>query len=389
LRSVQANNYDLALILSTLAAVALGVVMVYSATKGDHSGFLNLGEFTIRQGIYGAIGLLLMFAISRLDYRFMESFTIPFYVVSIGLLGLVMILGVIEYGSQRWINLGLFPIQPSELAKLSVLLVLAKIYADHERELSRAKWFILAGLITAIPAAIVFLQPDLGTAIILVAIFGGITFGARVRARILVTTGVLLIPALFVFWNWVMRPYQRDRLLIFLRPEADLLGQGYNMIQSRTAIGSGGILGQGFMNGSQSQLGFTKVQYSDFIFSVVAEEFGFIGSCALIALLFLLVWRCLVVAQRARDTFGSLIAVGVAAWVGVQIFVNVGMNIGLMPVTGIPLPFISYGGSSLMSILLGMGMVQSVALHSSPYIFSGNRWRPGWARAGRTTLRPR
>jgi rod shape determining protein RodA len=389
LRSVQANNYDMALVLSTLAAVVLGVTMVYSATKGDHGGFLNLGEFTIRQAIYGSIGLLLMLAISRLDYRFMESFTLPFYVLSMGLLGLVMVLGVIQYGSQRWINLGIFPIQPSELAKLSLIVILAKIYADHERELGRAKWFILAAILTVIPAAIVFMQPDLGTAIILVAVFGGITFGARVRARIIVTTGVLLIPALFAFWNWVMRPYQRDRLLIFLHPESDLLGQGYNMIQARTAIGSGSILGQGFMNGSQSQLGFTKVQYSDFIFSVVAEEFGFIGGVALTGLLFLLVWRCLVVAQRARDTFGSLIAVGVAAWIGVQIFVNVGMNIGLMPVTGIPLPFISYGGSSLMSILLGLGMVQSVALHSSPYIFSGNRWRPGWARAGRTTLRPR
>jgi rod shape determining protein RodA len=143
------------------------------------------------------------------------------------------------------------------------------------------------------------------------------------------------------------------------------------------------------MQGSQSQGGFLKVQYSGFIFSVVAEEFGFIGALALILLLFIIVWRCLVVATRAKDTFGSLIAVGVATWIGMQVFINVGMNIGLMPVTGIPLPFISYGGSSLMSILLGLGLVQSIALRSSPVIFGGNQWSPGWARAGRTTLRPR
>jgi rod shape determining protein RodA len=379
----------MALVMSTLAAMALGVAMVFSATKDAHGGPFNLGEFTIRQAIYGLIGLVLMFVISRLDYRFMESFTIPFYVISIGLLGLVMVLGVIQYGSQRWINLGLFPIQPSELAKLSLIVVLAKLYADHERELGRVKWFIFAAVLTLIPAAIVFLQPDLGTAIMLAAIFGGITIGARVGGRIIIGAVLLALPVIFVFWNYVMHDYQRDRLLIFLNPGSDVLGQGYNMIQARTAIGAGGMLGQGFMNGSQSQLGFTKVQYSDFIFSVVGEEFGFFGSVALIALLFILVWRCLVVAQRARDTFGSLMAVGVASWIGVQVFINVGMNIGLMPVTGIPLPFISYGGSSLMSILLALGMVQSVAAHSSPYIFSGNRWRPGWGRAGRTTLRPR
>ena len=389
MRSNTLHSIDMALVISTLAAMALGVAMVFSATKSEHGGPLGLGEFTTRQMIYGLVGLAIMFIISRLDYRFMESFTIPFYVLSLGLLGLVFTLGVISYGSQRWINLGFFPIQPSELAKLSLIVVLAKLYADHERELGRVKWFILAALLALIPAAIVFLQPDLGTAIILIAIFGGVTIGARVRARILLGTALLAVPAIFVFWNWVMHDYQRDRLLIFLNPESDLLGQGYNILQVRAAIGSGGPFGQGFMNGTQSQLGFTKVQYSDFIFSVVAEEFGFIGSIALIALLFILVWRCLVVAQRARDTFGSLLAVGVATWIGVQIFINVGMNIGLMPVTGIPLPFISYGGSSLMSILLGLGMVQSVALHSSPYIFGGNRWRPGWGRAGRTTLRPR
>ncbi|HKP52432.1 MAG TPA: rod shape-determining protein RodA [Chloroflexia bacterium] len=389
MRAAKLHTIDLPLLLCTMAAFALGVVMIYSATKASHVGGISLGDPPVRQAIYGIAGLLLMFIISRMDYRFMESFTVIFYVLSVGLLGLVLVLGVITYGSQRWIDFGIFPVQPSELVKLSVVVLLAKLYADHQRELDRPKWFMLAALLAIGPAAMVFLQPDLGTAIMVVAVFVGMTLGAGVRARILVTTGVLSIPIAFVFWNWVMHPYQRDRLLIFLDPQKDMLGQGYNILQARTAIGGGGWLGQGYLSGTQTQLEFTKVQYSDFIFSVVAEEFGFIGAVALIALLFLLVWRCLVVASRAQDAFGSLIAVGVATWIGVQIFINVGMNIGLMPVTGIPLPFISYGGSSLISMLLGLGLVQSVALRSSPVIFGGNQWRPGWGRAGRTTLRPR
>lgn len=389
MRASKLHIIDFPLMLCTLAAFALGVVMIFSATKAQHSGGLGLSDEPVKQVLYGAVGLLLMFIISRLDYRFMESLIILFYVASLLLLGLVLAQGVITGGAQRWLPVGSLPMQPSELVKLSVIVVLAKLYADHQRELDRVKWFIFAGVLALVPAAMVFVQPDLGTAIVVVAIFLGITVGAGVRARILVGTGILAIPVLYAFWTWVMHDYQRDRLTIFLQPEKDLLGQGYNIIQARTAIGGGGFFGQGYLAGSQTQLEFTKVQYSDFIFSVVAEEFGFIGAVALIALLFILVWRCLVVAARAQDAFGSLIAVGVATWIGIQIFINVGMNIGLMPVTGIPLPFISYGGSSLMSMLMGLGLVQSVSLRSSPVIFGGNQWRPGWGRAGRTTLRPR
>jgi rod shape determining protein RodA len=174
-----------------------------------------------------------------------------------------------------------------------------------------------------------------------------------------------------------------------LNPQRDLLHDGYNIIQARITIGSGGLFGLGYMGGQQSQLDFLKVSYSDFVFSVVAEEFGFVGSLALCALLFILVWRCLVVASHAGDAYGGLIAVGVASWIGMQVFVNVGMNIGLMPVTGIPLPFISYGGSSLISVLLGIGLVQSVASRSSPIIFGHKAWGAAWARSARTTVRMR
>lgn len=380
MRAAKLQNLDFPLLICTLAAFAVGVAMVFSATNGDQG-------FAMRQSVYGLIGVVLLLVIAYIDYRFFESFTIPFYLGTLGLLGVVIVMGEASYGSQRWINLGFFPLQPSELAKLTLVVVLAKLLSDHKHELSRLKWFILAGAIMVVPAAMVFRQPDLGTALMLGAIFLGTTIAAGFPRRFFFGSLLMAVPALYVFWNWVMHDYQRDRLLVFLDPEAQLLGNGYNIIQSRIAAGSGGWFGLGYMAGHQSQLGYLKVRYSDFIFSVVAEEFGFIGALALIALLLILVWRCLVVASRARDDFGSLIAVGVASWIGMQTFVNVGMNIGLMPVTGIPLPFISYGGSSLMSMLLALGLVQSVALRSSPFIFGSSPWSPAWVGSARTSVR--
>jgi rod shape determining protein RodA len=380
---------DFALLLCTFAATLVGILMVYSATRSSTGGALSFEDPAIKQAIFAVIGVGLLFIITRLDYRFLESFTLPFYVVTLGLLLLVMVQGVMNFGSQRWLNLGIIPLQPSELAKLSLIVMLARVLSEHEKELRKVKWLLLAGILTAVPAAIVYEQPDLGTALMLCAIFLGMSAGARVPARLFVAMAAVALPAFYAFWTWVMQDYQRERFTSFLNPEHDLRGAGYNIIQARITIGSGGWLGQGYLGGSQSQLDFLKVQYSDFIFSVVAEQFGLIGSVALIALLFILVWRCLVVAVRSPSTFGSLICVGVASWIGVQIFINVGMNIGLMPVTGIPLPFISYGGSSLMSILLALGLVQSVAAQSTSVVFGNNQWTAGWARAGKTTLRPR
>lgn len=389
MRSANLSNIDLPLILCTLLACALGIVMVFSATNASGASGFQLNSFVTRQMVYAGIGVLLMIALARFDYRMLESLTLPFFVVTIGLLGLVAVLGMVEYGSQRWINLGIFPIQPSELAKLGLILMLAKFLAAHEHEMRRFKWFVAAGLIVMVPAGIVLEQPDMGTGSMLIFIFLGMAVAAKVPARTFIVSAVLAVPAIYVFWNYVMHDYQRNRLLIFLNPESDLLGEGYNLIQTRITIGSGGLFGQGYLNGMQTQGDFLKVQYSDFIFSVVAEQFGFLGGLALMALLFILVWRCLVVASRAPDAYGSFIAVGVATWIGMQVFIHVGMNIGLMPVTGIPLPFISYGGSSLMSILLALGLVQSVALRSTNVIFGGEPLRAGWARSARTTLRPR
>jgi rod shape determining protein RodA len=381
---------DYTLLLCAVVATVVGVLMVFSATQSSRGPSLTPNDFAVKQAEFGLAGLALVIVIARIDFRFLESFTLPFYLVTLLLLGLVVVQGVISYGSQRWLNfLGIIPVQPSELAKLSLVVMLAKVLSDHEKDMKRLKWFIVAGVLTLIPAVVVYEQPDLGTTIMLVAIFLGMTVGARVPARWFVLLGVVAIPAAFAFWKWLLHDYQRERFTTFLHPESDLRGAGYNIIQARITIGSGGLLGQGYLGGSQSQLGFQKVQYSDYIFSVVAEQFGLVGSIVLMVLLFVIVWRCLVVASRSPSAFGSLLCIGVATWIGMQIFINVGMNLGLMPATGIPLPFTSYGGSSLMSILLGLGIVQSVSAQSSTVVFGDKQWSPGWARAGKTTLRPR
>jgi rod shape determining protein RodA len=379
-RAGNIQGLDLPLVLCTLAALAMGVIIVFSATNGDK-------DYAIRQAGFGIIGLVLMFGVSRLDYRFLESFTVPIYLLTLALLGVVLVIGHVSNGSQRWINLGFFPLQPSELAKLMLIVVLAKLLSTHKEELRKPRWFLAAAIVTGVPMVLVFEQPDLGTALMLGAIFIGLTVAAGVPLRTYITAALLAIPAIYFFWTYFMHDYQRERLTIFLDPAKDPTASGYNIIQSRIAIGSGGWFGEGYMAGHQTQGEFLKVRYSDFIFSVIGEEFGLIGSLAICALLFILVLRCLAVANRSQDDFACLLAVGVATWIGVQIFVNVGMNIGLMPVTGIPLPFISYGGSALISMFLGLGLVQSVSLRSSPIIFGGNPWSRTWLKWARTSVR--
>jgi len=283
---------DFTLLLCALVATIVGVLMVYSATQSSRGPSLTINDFAVKQAEFGLAGLALVIVIARIDYRFLESFTLPFYLVTLLLLGLVVAQGIISYGSQRWLNfLGIIPIQPSELAKLSLVVMLAKVLADHEKDMKHLKWFVAVGVLTLIPAVVVYEQPDLGTTIMLVAIFVGMTVAARVPARMFVLLGALAIPAAFAFWKWLLHDYQRERFTTFLHPESDLRGAGYNIIQARITIGSGGLLGQGYLGGSQSQLGFQKVQYSDYIFSVVAEQFGLVGSIVLMILLFVIVWR--------------------------------------------------------------------------------------------------
>jgi rod shape determining protein RodA len=371
-------NFDFILFLSTLAAVAFGVLMIYSAAQGIGTSDFSWGNFAVRQGAFATVGLVAMLLITRVEYHLLESFTWPIYVGAVGLLLLLFVaaltkheLGIETLGAVRWIQVGPIQVQPSELAKPVLVLALAKLLSDNEKRLRRPQYYLASIIIMAIPAGLVYLQPDLGTALTCVAIWLGMVIAARVPLRYLLGTVLLTVPLVWIALNtnYILKDYQRERLLIFMHPESDIFGAGYNILQARISIGTGGLFGQGYLGGTQSQGGFLKVSQSDFIFSVIAEEFGFIGAMALIGLLLIITWRYLRVAREAPTPYTSLICVGLASWLAIQIFVNIGMNLSLMPVTGIPLPFISAGGTSLVTLLAAQGLVQSIALRSRKVIF--------------------
>ena len=369
---------DLTLFLSTLAAVGFGVLMVYSASQGIGSSDFSWRNLAVKQLVFAAAGLLLMLLMTRVEYQLLESFTWPLYAATVVMLGALVLAAVLKHeagvsvlGATRWFQIGPIQVQPSEVAKPVLVLALAKLLADSEKRLRRPQYYLASIVLMAVPAGLVYVQPDLGTTLTCVAIWLAMVIAAKVPLRYLIGTVVLAVPLVWVALNtnYLLKDYQRERLLIFLHPESDVLGAGYNILQARISIGTGGLFGQGYMGGIQSQGGFLKVAQSDFIFSVVAEEFGFIGAVALIALLLVITWRYLHVAAAAPTPYTSLICVGLAAWLAVQIFINVGMNLSLMPVTGIPLPFISAGGTSLVSLLLAQGLVQGIALRSHKVIF--------------------
>jgi rod shape determining protein RodA len=354
------RKFDPWLALLALGLVVFGLIVLRSATLLSGTA---VNRQLLIQGVYAAVGLVLMLGLTFVDYRVIGTLAPLIYAGTVGILGLVLVAGTNLYGAQRWIAFGPFSFQPSELAKVALVICLARFWASREGQGQRLRTLLLSLLIVAVPVALVYRQPDLGTSLVLLAIWFGIAFAAGASLRWL--GGFLVVPLLGFPLVWrVMHDYMRRRLTTFLAPEKDPLGEGYNLIQARISVGSGGWWGRGLGNGSQTQLNFLRVQHSDFIFAVLGEELGFMGAVVLLCLYGLLFWRCLRVATLSRDTFGRLLAVGATSMLLFQTFVNVGMNIGLLPVTGIPLPFISAGGSSIISIFISLGILQSVLVHS-------------------------
>ena len=302
-----------------------------------------------------------MVVLGVVDYRVLGHLRNVIYGVVIVLLSLVVVIGQITHGAQRWLDLGLFPVQPSELSKVLIILVMASYLAYYRESLHQLRYILLSLVYVVPPVLLIYLQPDLGTALVVAAIWVVMLFAAGMRVRhLLLMTLAGLVTAPFAWYR--LQGYMRTRLILFLRPGLDP-AQRYNIDQALISIGSGGWLGKGLLSGSQSQLRFLRVRHTDFIFSALGEELGFVGTVLVVLLLVLLVLRLLRIAERARGTFGGLIACGVATMIAFQSAVNIGMNVGLLPVVGIPLPFVSYGGSSLVSILIAEGLAQSVALH--------------------------
>jgi rod shape determining protein RodA len=353
--------FDPWLLACALALVGYGLVVIRSATLlADRPVSTQL----LTQAAYTVLGLIAMAALSLVDYRVIGALASLIYAGSIALLALVLALGHTAYGAQRWIGVGPVTFQPSELAKVAVIIALARYLGGKSaRDVARPTTVLVSFAIVAVPVALVYRQPDLGTALVLLAAWSGITFAAGVPLVWL--AGIHAVPWLGFPLVWrLLKDYMRRRLMTFIAPDTDPLGEGYNIIQARISVGAGGLTGRGLGNGTQTQLNFLRVQHTDFIFAVLGEELGFVGAMAMLALFGALFWRCLRVTTYSRDAFGKLLAAGVTTMLLFQVFVNVGMNIGLTPVTGIPLPFISFGGSSLVSIFLCLGLLQSVLIHA-------------------------
>jgi len=359
------------LMLATLLAILLyGLAMVYSSTfPSTNNETIAFSSYVTRQIVYAAVGLLLMVLVASMDYRLLYAGAYVMYAMSLLLLGVVLFTshGQAEYGAQRWIDLKIFPLQPSELAKPALVLALARYCSDHSSEMRSTRYFIASLLLAVPPAALVYAQPDLGTSTTFLVIWFLVAIAAGARAGHLLLTAAVALASIPLIWS-MLKDYMRDRITIFLHPESDPFGQGYNIIQAQISIGSGGMFGRGFLAGTQSQGHFLRIQYSDFIFSVLAEELGFVGAMVLFLLFALLLLRILRAAGIARDGFGRLVAAGVAMTILFSITVNVAANLRLMPVAGIPLPFISYGGSSLITNLVSIGMVESIVMRRKRFI---------------------
>ncbi len=349
-------NIDPILFVAVLVLLAYGVLMIYSASHDVE----RIKDSAVRQVIWAMVGAMLGLIIAAIDYRLLDAFAIPLYLIILLLLLAVFIIGQITFGAQRSINLGVVSIQPSEFSKPVLIIVLAAFLARREDKINRPDTLFLSLALFAVPILLIYLEPDLGTALVLAFVWGVMIFAAGIKMIYLGLLAGGAIGAVPLLWV-TMHDYMRQRILTFLNPESDPQAV-YNIKQALYAIGSGGWLGKGYMKGTQSQLGFLLVQHTDFIFSVICEELGVLGAFVLLALLAVLLWRILRVAKMARDTFGRLICTGVAAWLFFQIGVNVGMNLKVMPVTGIPLPFISYGGSSLVPMLASLGLVQGILM---------------------------
>lgn len=359
-RSAGWRSFDPYIAITALVLIGFGLVAIWSA---DNSKVLSIHSAVMRQIFYVIVGIPVMLGLSAINYRYIRTFAWAIYLGTLGLLGLVLVAGTTVSGATRWFYFGPFSLQPSELAKIGVIISLAAFIADRGEDMKDFKNYVGAGVVLAVPLVLVYLQPDLGTSGVFCFVWLMMLLMSRTKLIYILGTLVAAIPVSLFAWEFVLHPYMRNRLLISYDPEKDYLGSGFNIIQARIAIATGGKFGHGLAGDTQSQFDLLRVRTTDFIFAHSMEMFGFIGAIALFLTFAILIWRTMHVASVARDTFGQMLAVGVSAMIFFQVFVNIGMNVGLMPVTGIPLPFVSLGGSSLWTLLAGLGLLQSVLIH--------------------------
>lgn len=399
------EHIDLSVLFAVLMLVAIGIASIYSATSDTGSM-----AFFYRQLVFAGIGLLLMISISLMPFRTLHLMSYPLYALSIVVLMLILFIGKVVAGSKSWFGIGGFGIQPSEIVKVTTILAFAAYLSERHVNLRRMKHVLIAFGIVLLPVALIYLQRDMGTAIIylgmlllvlywagastflilslvipgiaaIASLFGTAAFVIVIAATMLILlllrenrlmsaiifslTVLVGASVQFIFGN--LAPHQQNRIHTFLNPDADPLGAGYNVIQSKIAIGSGGLLGKGFLQGTQTQLNFLPAQWTDFIYCVPGEEFGFLGAVVILLLLTTLLYRGVQIASTVKSRFASILAIGIVSTLAIHTIINIGMSMGMMPVIGVPLPFLSYGGSNLVTNMIMAGLLLHLYANRKEY----------------------
>lgn len=353
------QNFDWTLFALVMCISAIGVVNIYST---DFSLGENSPHLYLKQIQWIILGLLLMAASFLIDYRTIAQAAYVIYGISLASLIYVALFGHVANGAQRWISFGFFLLQPSEFIKVAIIIVLARYFDDHKsREPYLLRELFMPLILVLVPCVLIIRQPDLGTALLILIIAVSMILFIGVHWKSILIAAASVVVMLPLAWMF-LKDYQKERLLIFLSPESDPLGSGYHIIQSMIAIGSGGFLGKGFLQGSQTQLKYLPEQQTDFVFSVFAEEWGFVGGLALMFMFLSLLVLGFRIALHSRDLLGTLLAFGITALISWEIIINMGMVLGILPVVGIPLPFLSYGGSAMVSMLMAVGLLMNISV---------------------------
>ena len=361
------RRMDLALLLATLGIVLMSLVIIGSATHINTPSD-DRYWFVARQGIFALVNVGLAAFLLNFDYKLLQGYGNRLYIFNLIMLLAVMFVGQSALGAQRWISIGPISIQPSEFSKIIMIISLATMLEDRVGKLNTLHDLLPVAAYVGLPFLLVMKQPDLGTSLVFMAIFFGMIFACGINLKILggiFATGIAMLP---ILWH-VLKDYQKMRIMVFMDPNVDPLGSGYHIIQSKIAIGSGLLFGKGLFEGTQSQLNFLPENHTDFIFAVVGEELGFIGVTFLLLLYLVVLWRGMCIARDASDTFGRLLAVGITSMLAFHVLVNVGMTLGIMPVTGIPLPLMSYGVSSLTTNILSITILMNIQLRKQKLLF--------------------
>ncbi len=358
------KNFDRIISGILLLLFIFGLIVLFSASYQRQA---STGKnFVLTQGIWIILGLVLIYMVTKTSYHSFLSVSYIIFAIHIFFLILVLLMGKTALGAQRWISIGGIGFQPSEFAKVFTILALARMIGDNPSRLKTKRGLIGPFLLVLLPMILIFKQPDLGTAIVLLPIFLAMIWVGGIRLKYfwtIILSGLLALP---LFW-FFLKDYQRDRLMVFINPNADPLGAGYTINQSKIAIGSGMLFGKGWLSGTQNQLNFLPERHTDFIFSVVGEEWGFVGTTLVLGLFLLLIFRGFKIAELTNDISGKLIAVGITTMLALHVIINIGMTLGLMPVVGMPLPFISYGRSALTANLIAVGFLLNVQMNRTVF----------------------